>query len=720
MRPFSRTLVVLWALALLAAGVIPVWGQGFGQPQLAVTQTVDRPTVAPGDVITYTLTIGNQGTGMATGIAVSDVLPQGTTFVDTTGNGILFGNTVYWSPGSLAPNQTGTLALRVRVNPGLPNGTTIANTAQISSVEAPIGVPGNTTTVTVGSVTTPSPLVVTKQVDASSATPGQPLNYTLTVTNSGAIPTNNVVLTDPIPAGTTAVSATDGGGIGGGVATWALGTLPAQGTRQVSLQVQVNPNASGTITNQAQASSAEAPAPVSSNSVSVLVNAAPSLTLTKTVDKQAAAAGDILTYTLAFTNNGLTPLSNGSLSDMVPAGTQFVDASNNGLLSGNVVVWSFSNLGPGTGGVVSFRVRVLPGAAPGTQITNQAQLAILSQGTLINSNPVVTTIGGAASALTLAKAVDRTTANVGDVLTYTLSYVNLSAAPANGVQILDPLPAGLAFLDAQGNVQIDIPTRTLRFDVGTVAPNAIGTVSFRARVDASVAGGTSLANQASITAPGLSQPVASNTVTTVIGGGAASAYTGTYRLLEGLNPTSMTVDPQNKFTVITVARDGLTPGLGAQGSLRPDGSFDVTDTSGRIRFFGQVSPSSGQAGVTIQRFGPPSYSVILPKAPDVNPLPATFVGTFAGTGTNTRGDRLSVQMTVDPGGNSTFQADLIQLFPTLIRHRSGSYQVSPNGALSFGGRTDGVLQPAGNSLVLVYNYITTGYQSTFQIPLVRR
>ena len=104
----------------------------------------------------------------------------------------------------------------------------------------------------------------------------------------------------------------------------------------------------------------------------------------------------------------------------------------------------------------------------------------------------------------------------------------------------------------------------------------------------------------------------------------------------------------------------------------------------------------------------------------MNPLPAALVGTFAGSGTNTRGDRLSVLLTVDPGGNSTFQADLIQLFPTLVRHRSGSYQVSTNGALSFNGRTDGVLQPGGNTLVLVYNYLTTGYQSTFQIPLVRR
>jgi hypothetical protein len=47
--------------------------------------------------------------------------------------------------------------------------------------------------------------------------------------------------------------------------------------------------------------------------------------------------------------------------------------------------------------------------------------------------------------------------------------------------------------------------------------------------------------------------------------------------------------------------------------------------------------------------------------------------------------------------------------------------VTANGQLTFNGRVDGQLQAAGNSLVLTYSYADPdGYQSTFQIPLVRQ
>lgn len=728
MRPRSGILLWLWLAALVVGvGVAPVRGQNFnfGQAQLYVTKTVDRSNVAPGDVITYTLTYGNTGTGDATGVAISDVLPQGTTFVDTTGNGVLFGSTVFWSPGSVSPGQTGTVTLRLRANQGLPTGATITNTAQISSVEAPIGVPSNGATVTVNPTPLPSPLSVTKQVDVASAAPGQSLNFLITIRNNGSTPAGGVTVTDPVPVGTTAVAASDGGVIAGGVARWSLGTLAAGAARQVSLRVTVNNDAGNTITNTAQATSDGTQA-VSSNSVTVLVSAASNLTLNKTVDKAQAGPGDVLTYTISFSNNGGAPVANGSLFDVIPPGTQFVDAANNGQLSGNTLVWTFSSLAPGTGGVVSFRVQVQNDVVPGTIIRNQAQLAVVAQGTVLTSNAALTTIAQPGVDLTLAKAVDRTAAQPGDVITYTLSYSNLGPGTATNVEIVDPVPQGLVFLDAQGDVQVDIQTRTVRFNLGTLPPSAIGSVSFRARVHESVTAETSLTNQASLTAAGQAAPVSSNAVTTVVGGVGASGYAGTYRLIEGLNPSSMTVDTQNNFTIITVARDRLTPGLGAQGSLRPDGSFDVTDPSGRVRFIGRVDPNAQTATATVQRAIGPAYSVLLPRAPEFSQVPAEFVGTFVGFATNPQGDRLTVLLTIDPGGNSTFQADLIQLFPTLIRHRSGSYQITPNGLVGFGGRTDGQLQAAGTGaegrqgLVLIYNYIAAGYQSLFQIPLNRR
>lgn len=713
-------------LVLLAAAA-PVRSQSTGQPQLYLTQAVDHAQVQPGGEITVTLLYINGGPGGTTGVTISDVLPPNTTLVAVSNGGVVFGNSVFWGIGALGPRQRGSVALSVQVNPNVPAGTTITNTAQISSVEAPVGVPSNSVTVTVAAALPASFLTLTQSVDVATASPGTPIDFLLTVTNPGPGPATGVTLVSPVPLGTTPVAASDGGVIANGVATWALGTLAPGDTRQATLSVLVNSNATGAITSTAQVQSLEGPVPVSANSVSVAVNAAPSLSLSLTEDRQTLAPGDTLTYTLSVINNSGAAVSRAALFAPVPPGTQLLDASNGGVLSGDTVVWSFTSLPAGASFVVSFRIVVAANAVAGTLIQNQAQLAIPAQGTVLASSAVTATVAAPGAILTLAMSVDRAAAQVGDLLTYTFTYTNAGAATVDGVAILDPLPAGLNFVDAQANVQIDIATRTLRFDLGSLAPGASGSFSFRAGVAAGVPAGTSVLNQAQITAAGLTQPVVSNTVTTSVG---LASFGGTYKLILSNpadptsrveNPSSITIDPQNQFTISSIPGDQQTPNLGAQGSLNPDGSFDVTTASGQVRFTGRIDPASQTATVTVQRGGLASYTVVLPRAPDFNRLPDALVGTFEGFATNPAGDQLRVRLSIDPVGNSTFVGDLIQLFPLNLRWAAGSYQVTPDGRLGFGGQIDGTLQATGNSLVLIYNFIgDRGYQYVFPVPLVRR
>jgi uncharacterized repeat protein (TIGR01451 family) len=314
--------------------------------------------------------------------------------------------------------------------------------------------------------------------------------------------------------------------------------------------------------------------------------------------------------------------------------------------------------------------------------------------------------------------VNQNVAQPGEILTYTLTFANLGSSPVAAV-ITDALPAGLNFLDAQANVQIDIATRTLRFDLGTLPAGATGSLTFRAVVAANVPNGTTITNQAFLNSPGLAQPVPSNPVATTIGA-ISTSFVGTYTLGENaLNPTWITVDPRNRFTVATVSTDRVTPGEGAQGILNPDGSFAAISGSGRVRFTGRIDPNSRTATVNVGRSGLADYTVVLPRASNLNPVPDALVGTYSGFAINPQGDQFRVMMTIDPFGNSTFQADLIQRIPFLIRHRTGGYEVTPDGRLTVGARTDGTLQVVGNSLVLNYNYAAAGYQSAFQVPLTR-
>ena len=68
---------------------------------------------------------------------------------------------------------------------------------------------------------------------------GEPFTYTLTFGNVGNKNPTNVMLTAPIPEGTSFVSATGGGTESGGTVTWNVGLLGVGNSKQVRLTVLV-------------------------------------------------------------------------------------------------------------------------------------------------------------------------------------------------------------------------------------------------------------------------------------------------------------------------------------------------------------------------------------------------------------------------------------------------------------------------------------------------
>src|SRR5207253_2880869 len=132
---------------------------------------------------------------------------------------------------------------------------------------------------------------------------------------------------------------------------------------------------------------------------------------------------------------------------------------------------------------------------------------------------------------------------------------------------------------------------------------ASGTVSIRVQVPTDQAVGSVFSNQPSIEASGFAQAVAGSPVTVAV---QIAPFAGTFKLIQDPanpantvpNPTSITVDPLNQFTVTTVPADQPAPScLDAQGSLNPDGSFDVTAPGGQVQFTGRVDPVSRTAAI---------------------------------------------------------------------------------------------------------------------------
>ena len=82
---------------------------------LRVTKTADVEQASPGSRITWTISVTNNGEGIARNAVVSDVLRTGLEFVSASNGGTASGQTVTWNLGDIAPGQSVDLTLDVRV-----------------------------------------------------------------------------------------------------------------------------------------------------------------------------------------------------------------------------------------------------------------------------------------------------------------------------------------------------------------------------------------------------------------------------------------------------------------------------------------------------------------------------------------------------------------------------------------------------------------------------
>jgi uncharacterized repeat protein (TIGR01451 family) len=207
--------------------------------------------ITAGTNATYTIFLTNSGPSDAQNVSLTDAVPAGTTFVSATAvvghnpDGFTYtesAGTVTGTPtgGVVAGGNVDELALVVHVPSNAVSGSTISNTASVSTTTTDpfLGLFG-TTTVT-STVVTSASLAVVKSGPAT-ATQGDQVTYTLTVTDNGPSDARDVVLTDALPAGLIFVSGTTSQGTitpSGGSVAYSLGTLADGATATATLVAQ--------------------------------------------------------------------------------------------------------------------------------------------------------------------------------------------------------------------------------------------------------------------------------------------------------------------------------------------------------------------------------------------------------------------------------------------------------------------------------------------------
>src|SRR5262249_51531583 len=169
-----------------------------------LSRVADNKTPNVGDTVHFTITLTDAGPDTATGVTVRDLLPTGLNFVSATpSQGTYNPTTGIWTVGTVTTSSPQTLVIAAVVT----NSEEEINTATISHSDQYDPDPANNTA---KSAVTPqqADLELVKQVNDPTPNVGDTITYTVTLTDSGPDNATNVVVSDPLPAGLTFVSAT--------------------------------------------------------------------------------------------------------------------------------------------------------------------------------------------------------------------------------------------------------------------------------------------------------------------------------------------------------------------------------------------------------------------------------------------------------------------------------------------------------------------------------
>ncbi|MFC7526909.1 CshA/CshB family fibrillar adhesin-related protein [Parapedobacter sp. GCM10030251] len=482
------------------------------------TSTAGQTEFTPGESVDYTITVTNNGPSDAVNVNVSDTAPAGTTITNWTA--VVTTGTV------TLPNASGSGDINETIAT-LPNGAVVTYTVTVRTPSDFTGQLVNAVTVTTPTedpdpsctqCTTP-PLdpapkadIVTVKITSTAGqtefTPGESVDYTITVTNNGPSDATAVNINDTAPASTTITNWT-------AVVTTGTVALPAtSGTGDLNETIPVLPNGAvvtytvtvqtpshftGNLVNAVTVTTpTEDPDPTCADCETPPLTPDPQADIvtvkqTSTAGQTTFVPGESVEYTITVTNNGPSDAQNVNVVDTAPGGTT-ISGWTAVVTSGTVALPNISGRGN-----LNETIPTLPNGAVVTY-TVTVQTPSDMTGDLVNTVMVTTPTPDPnpgcdgcttpplpisnVSNLRVSKTVDVNEAMVGTDVVFTIQVSNAGPHNASGVQVIEQLPSGYTLVSHEaGTGSYDAETGVWR--VGNLANGAMASLKITATVNAS-------------------------------------------------------------------------------------------------------------------------------------------------------------------------------------------------------------------------------------------
>jgi uncharacterized repeat protein (TIGR01451 family) len=325
---------------------------------LQVSKTDGQTFAAPGAPITYTITIKNSGPSTINSVKVADIIPKtilNPTFAVNTGTfsptKTAGATTDTWMgdwtnlnliPGSASDTVTFTLSGTLDAN-ALAGTNNLTSTVTVdkpssfpdSSYGASYTVDTANSTLSATDIDSIKPIAdlsVAKTDNQSTAIPGQPTSYVMTVTNNGPSTVNTLTLNDSLPAAIlTPFFEPSVGTYDSGTKLWSGLTLQPSQSVMLVLSGTINPGATGTLVNTvtvAPAGGVDDPTPNDSDDSatdSTTLTPQADLSISKSDNNLSVNPGEADAYTIRVTNLGPSTIGSIQIADPLP--NPFIPAS---------------------------------------------------------------------------------------------------------------------------------------------------------------------------------------------------------------------------------------------------------------------------------------------------------------------------------------------------------------------------------------------------------
>src|SRR5436189_220728 len=448
-----------------------------------VAKSADNASVSAGDAIGFTVTVTNNGTGIARNVALNDALPtdagtswsiDGGTYATYTTCAIA-GGTLSCGPSDLAGGASYTVHVSSPTTAATADSSPVDNTANVTTTN------DGSDTASASVEVLGAAIDVAKSADNPSVSAGDAIGFTVTVTNNGTGIARNVALNDALPADAGTSWSIDGGtyatyttcAIAGGALSCGPSDLAGGASYTVHLSSPTTAATAGSspVDNTADVTTTNDGSDTASASVEVLGAA---IDVAKSADQGTVDAGDPIGYVITVSNSGAGTAKNVTVSDTVPtnAGLSWsIDAGGSDAgcsISVGTLTCAFGSLGSG--------------ATRHVHITSPTTAATC--GTVDNSATVTTTNDGSDHVdhvqitvncphLAITKTADAASVDAGDPIGFVITVTNTGAGTAKNVTVTDPLPtnAGLSWsIDAGGSDSgCSISAGTLTCTFGSLA-----------------------------------------------------------------------------------------------------------------------------------------------------------------------------------------------------------------------------------------------------------